>query len=254
MKPVRISLISYLNSRPFVYGLRHSPLWDPKNISFDIPAISAQKVIEQKADLGIIPVATLPLVPNGHIIGNYCISAENEVYTVALFANQPIEETCRVFLDRHSRTSVALTRVLASSIFRHTPVFIDGLPDFVAMNPQTHPSSGDCFLIIGDKVFEYEKYFTYKMDLGLKWKQETGLPFVFAAWISNRNFSEEWIGKFNAALSSGVNHIPLVSQSIQDEYPGIPVLEYLTRYIQFELTPQKRSSIEYFLKLVTSLS
>lgn len=256
MDPVRISLISYLNSRPFVYGLRKSSLWNPQYISFDVPAVSAQKVIRKEVDLGIIPVATLPLVPNGHIIGNYCISAEDEVYTVALFSNQPIAKAHRVYLDTHSRTSVALTRILSTAIFQQQPLFMDGLPDFKDTTHFGNPlnSLDECYLLIGDKVFEYEKYFKYKMDLALRWKQETGLPFVFAAWISNRELSETWIKEFDQALSLGVNHIEEVSLAIQSEYPNIPVQEYLSRYIQFELTPKKRDSIDYFLKLVTSLS
>lgn len=206
--------------------------------------------------MGIIPVATLPLVPNGHIVGNYCISAENEVYTVALFSNHPIGEACNVHLDLHSRTSAALTRILASTIFKHSPNFINGLPLFQRdqSNENQSISLDDCYLLIGDKVFEYEHLFKYKMDLALTWKKETGLPFVFAAWISNKNLPQTWVKEFDYALSLGVNHISDVTRSIQNEYPNIPVQEYLSRYIQFALTPQKRKSIEYFLRLITSLS
>lgn len=256
MDPIRISLISYLNSRPFVYGLQQSKLWNTQVFSFDVPAESARKVILQEVDMGIIPVATLPLVPNGHIVGDYCISAENEVYTVALFSNHPISEAQKVYLDIHSRTSVALTKILAPTIFNHNPIFVDGLPILKKENTKEFESSqlDDCYLLIGDKVFEYEHLFKYKMDLALSWKNQTGMPFVFAAWISNKQLPEAWLTKFNKALSVGVRNISQVTRSIEHEYPNIPVQEYLSRYIQFELTPLKRKSIEYFLSLTTSLS
>lgn len=247
MESLRISLISYLNSRPFVYGLQHSELWNTQQFTFDFPAESAQKVILKQADIGIIPIATLPLVPNGQIIGNYCISAENEVFTVALFSNHPIEEAQTVYLDLHSKTSVALTRLLSPVLFKRTPKFVHGLPDLSLTH--THQTEAECYLLIGDKVFEHGADFKYKTDLAQQWRNETGMPFVFAAWICNRPVSEEWISKFDQALSIGVNHIDQVCIAIREEYPGIPIQTYLSKYIQFELTPEKRNSISYFLKL-----
>ena len=45
---------------------------------------------------------------------------------------------------------------------------------------------GDAFLLIGDKVFDYEGRFAYSYDLAAEWKKATRLPFAFAVWIARK--------------------------------------------------------------------
>ena len=41
----KISIVSYLNSKPFVYGLTKTDFKNLAEISFDIPSVCAEKLI-----------------------------------------------------------------------------------------------------------------------------------------------------------------------------------------------------------------
>ena len=58
--PVRISIVSYLNSKPFIYGLKKTKFNFPVEISEDIPSICAEKLLGGKMEIGISPISALP--------------------------------------------------------------------------------------------------------------------------------------------------------------------------------------------------
>ena len=112
MNKIRVSAVSYTNTKPFVYGLQHSGILDRIDLSLDIPSDCAAKVISDEADLGLIPVAALLSIPEYHIISDFCIGADGPVDSVFLFSEKPVEEIRSVSLDAQSRTSNGLARVL----------------------------------------------------------------------------------------------------------------------------------------------
>lgn len=81
---IRVSVVSYINSYPFIYGIMNSDLMEKIVLTDGIPAVCALNLINNQADLGLVPVAMLPLLPNNEIIGNYCIGAVGPVKTVLL--------------------------------------------------------------------------------------------------------------------------------------------------------------------------
>ena len=60
MNKIKISAVSYLNSKPFIYGLQHSENLNYIDLQLDIPSVCAQKLMEGKVDVGLIPIATIP--------------------------------------------------------------------------------------------------------------------------------------------------------------------------------------------------
>ena len=75
IKKIRISAISYLNSLPFVYGIKNSGFLTDYQMDLDAPAVCAQKLITDSVDIGLVPVAVLPELKNYHLLTNYCIGA-----------------------------------------------------------------------------------------------------------------------------------------------------------------------------------
>jgi chorismate dehydratase len=69
VKKIRISAVSYTNTKPFLYGLQHAII-DQIDLSLDIPSDCAQKLIDDKVDIGLIPVAaTIKPAALGNCIG-----------------------------------------------------------------------------------------------------------------------------------------------------------------------------------------
>ena len=108
----KISVVSYLNSKPFIYGLENAKNANQFDFCLDIPAICAQKLKNKEVQIGLIPVAAILDIENPQIITDYCISANGEVNSVFVFSNQNIDEIDTVYLDPHSRSSNNLAKIL----------------------------------------------------------------------------------------------------------------------------------------------
>ena len=63
MNKIRISAVSYTNTKPFIYGLQHSGLPEKMELSLDNPTDCAQKLIDDVVDIGLIPVAATLSLP-----------------------------------------------------------------------------------------------------------------------------------------------------------------------------------------------
>ena len=105
MKKIKITAVSYLNTKPLLYGLLKSNLAQSVDLQLNIPSVCAQKLLNGEADLGLVPVAILPELQQPQIISDYCIGTVGAVKTVAIYSHVPIEKVESLYLDYHSRTS-----------------------------------------------------------------------------------------------------------------------------------------------------
>jgi chorismate dehydratase len=252
MTLVRIAAVSYLNTVPFIYGLRHAGNDLRAELLLSPPAGCTDAIASSKADIALIPVAGIPEIPNLEIIGNHCISACRKVRTVALMSASPLHEIRKIYLDPHSRTSVALIRMLAEEHWK-LDVQWETLTDFADVKPE--PGAG--YTLIGDKVFGYEAMFPYRYDLAEAWNEWIRLPFVFATWVAPRGTDPAVTGALERALAFGVAHIPqAVDEDLAAARRGIDrevAVAYLTDNIQFELDYLKRVSLDIFWEKLRDL-
>ena len=112
MDKIRVGAVSYLNTKPLLYGIKRHEIINDIELIEDYPSKIAQLLIEDKIDVGLIPVAATTKLPSWHIVSDYCIGCHGAVASVCLFSNVPIEQVERVYLDYQSRTSVNLARIL----------------------------------------------------------------------------------------------------------------------------------------------
>ena len=245
MERIRISAVSYLNTKPFVYGLQHSELLDQVDLSLDIPSLCASKLAKNIADVGLIPVAAMADVPGSRIISDYCIASSGNVRTVILVSNSPLTEISKVVLDDHSRTSVQLVKVLAKYFWKISPTWEKGQTG-VADQQLTQNTAA---VVIGDKAFSAAGRYKYCYDLGAAWKTFTGFDFVFACWVANKPLPVEFISEFNQALGWGVSRIQDVIDEYDKVYPDYRISEYFNENLGLVFDESKRKGLELFLKL-----
>lgn len=238
---MKISVVSYLNSKPFIYGLEKNPV-DGRSVSLDIPSECARKLIAGEADLGLVPVAALLSIPGYHIVSPYCIGAVGKVDSVKLYSEVPVEKIEKVLLDYQSRTSVNLVKVLARELWKITPEWIAAQSGF-----ETQVGGTTAAVVIGDRTFSMNGKFPYEYDLSEHWQLLTGLPFVFAVWASRQQMMPEQEEEFTIALRHGLANIEEVVKLNAPQYPGVDVHGYLTRSISYTLDMEKRRAIELFL-------
>lgn len=246
MVPIRISAVSYLNTKPFLYGLFQAGLDKQFSLSLDIPSECARKLIEGEVDLGLVPVAVIPqLGESATVISDYCIGTLGEVKTVCIYSQVPIEDVTELYLDYHSRTSTALTRYLLTDYWGIQPRLLPAQPGYEQRLKGT--TAG---LIIGDRTIGLAGCYAYCYDLGAIWRAHTGLPFVFAAWVSQKPLPVAFMEPFNRALGQGVQQRHQVAQLFESSHPNFSVHEYYHRYIDYDLTSEKRQALALFLEQV----
>ncbi|WP_235918491.1 menaquinone biosynthetic enzyme MqnA/MqnD family protein [Sediminibacterium soli] len=243
MDKIRVGAVSYLNTKPLLYGLNRTVLGDHIEIREDYPARVAQMLLDDQIDVGLVPVAIIPKLADPHIITNYCIGTEGEVASVGIFSEVPMEEIRTVLLDYQSRTSVRLARLLLKEYWKKEVIIEHASEDF-----RSRINGTTAGVVIGDRALEQRSLSPCMYDLGAAWKAHTGLPFVFAAWVANKRLPVSFEKDFSAVNAYGLAHIPEVVAA--HPYPVYDLLHYYTQNISYELTDQKREGLARFLDWV----
>ncbi len=240
---IRVSAISYLNTIPFVYGLENHPIRKKIEMELSTPAQSAEKLKKGTIDVGIVPVAIIPKLENNLIFSDYCIGAEGKVASVLLCSGKPLEEIERIYMDTESRTSVLLTKVLASHYWNISPEFVDF--DFSGEDIDISKS----YLLIGDKAMRNGENFRYVYDLAEEWIRFRNLPFVFACWTANRDLEPAFVEEFNDALGFGVANIENAVDRYSNGFDKEYAIKYLSENVSYNLNADKRAGLSEFWSL-----
>jgi chorismate dehydratase len=207
----------------------------------EYPARVAQMLLNDEVDVGLVPVAIIPKLKEWHIITDYCIGASNEVASVCIFSEVPMEEIEEVYLDYQSRTSVNLAKVLLREYWKKDVIYINATGEDYRDKIKGRTAG----VVIGDRALEQRAHSKYIYDLASAWIDHTGLPFVFAAWISNKALPQEFITLFNEANKLGVENAKYVARYL--EYPTYDLRTYYTRNIDYFLDERKREGLKLFL-------
>ena len=240
-RKIRIGAVSYLNTKPMIYGLQRAAIREKIDLISDYPANVASQLIKGSVDIGLVPVAVFDKVPNAQVIGDVCIACDGAVDSVAIFSEVPMEQIKTIILDYQSRTSVALAQILVRKFWKKdvqwipadSEEFRDKIKDDVAA------------VVIGDRALQQKHRSAFMYDLGEAWKKHTGLPFVFACWIANKPINPEFVQEFNAANRIGFNHLDEIVAA--ENFTDTNLHEYYTHYIHYTLDDAKRKGMELFL-------
>jgi chorismate dehydratase len=214
-----------------------------------MPSICAQKLKFKQVDIGLVPVALLSELDNYKIITDYCIGANGKVDSVKLYSEVPLEEIKTVTLDYQSRSSINLTKVLNKFYWKKSFEFIDAKPGY-----EKNISGANAAVVIGDRTFSLNGSFKYEFDLADEWKKMTGLPFVFAAWVTTSDIDPKFISEFNEVLRSGIENTEKAIAESGIKHPiNFNALDYLTNKIDYDLDPKKQEALQLFLKYILQL-
>jgi chorismate dehydratase len=161
------------------------------------------------------------------------------------------ETVNRVFLDYRSGTSVKLIKVIARNFWLREPEWINTSEGF----DFNSVGISDAVVLIGDQCFELENRYSYSIDLAEEWKNFTGLPFVFACWIANRELPSDFISDFSNALALGVNNLDKVAERFENTgaITGQALKDYLKNNIDYNFDERKREALDLFLGYLSKL-
>jgi chorismate dehydratase len=267
---LRISIVQYLNTAPLVWGFTNGPLAGKYDLSFTVPSQCAEALRTGAADIAIIPAIEYQRIPGLVVLPDLAIASQNRVRSLLIIAKKPIEQVRSVALDRSSRSTQALTRILAAEHWKIEPEFFETEPDLRVMLEKA-----DAALLIGDPALRVsvaiEKKSTVSPQgravcqattLGMtsaeifhiydvvgEWRKFTGLPAVMAIWaVRPEVVTPEVLADFNASRNFGLTQIAAISLEAARELDlPQPALEsYLRHNIDFSLGEENRRGLERY--------
>ncbi len=162
--------------------------------------------------------------------------------SVCLFHRRPLAQLRRVALDASSRTSVALLRLLLQARLGREP-------EYVTLPPEPRAMLAECdgALLIGDTALYFEDPLVTRLDLAEAWRQETGLPFVFALWFGRPGaLDPAGVRRLQAAAEAGLASLPEIAAA-----HGGPVEvneRYLRESVQYRLGPEQLAGLREFYR------
>lgn len=243
----RLVLVNYLNTLPFMAGLTRA-FGTEHDLILAHPAECAQVLLSGNADIGLIPIGALIDNSGWSRVTDFGIGCDGPVATVCLFGDTPMHEWDHVLLDYQSRTSVLLARILLADHWKCQPKMIAAEPGY---EDQISGRTGG--LIIGDRAIRAREKYRYCYDLGEAWKAMTGLPFVFAVWVTQNQIEPEFEHALNQAFQSGMTTIQDIVASEQERYPDFDLVHYYRQNIRYALNESAIEGMKKFLEMARQI-
>lgn len=240
---VRVGAVSYLNTKPLVYGLAQQPA--DIDLVYDLPSRLADRLHQGELDVALIPSIEYLRHPEYRIVSDACIGCQGPVLSVKLLSRGPMDRIRVLALDEGSRSSAVMVQILLKAKFGVAPQ-LQLLPHDAALQDAT----ADAVLLIGDRAIHppasgYQEIW----DLGDQWCRWSGLPFVFAMWVAR---SDREIGSIAAHLSAardaGMQNLDSIAR-VEGPRVGLTceqTLRYLRDNLHFYLGNAERRGLERF--------
>lgn len=275
MAKLRISVVEYLNTAPLVWGFTDGPLRNRYELSFTVPSLCAEALRRGEADVAIIPAIEYQRIENVVALPGMAVAAKGEVRSILVIAKKPIDRARRVALDRCSRSSAALVRLLCPGLWGISPEFVEAEPD-----PGTMLVQADAALVIGDPALRVavkadalmgkqpsggpcctgdpseqpvpgvDTLFIY--DVAHQWREMTGQPCVLAIWVARREAATpEVVADFLASKEYGVARIGEIAEgaALKLDLPAKELERYLRENIDYSLDEENRAGLELYFRM-----
>lgn len=248
---MNIGCVSYLNALPFVLPFQYHYLPTTHRFVLDIPSVLNTQMRSGNLDLAL--TSCLESLEGGHRpLEGFCISSKERVLSVNLYARVPLSALngVTIALTHHSKTSVALLKVLCHSFWKVTP-------HFTSLQREHPLETYEAFLLIGDEALEKKEipgYFTY--DLAEAWYVETGLPFVFALFSVRKGTDPARLipvqQQLTCALDWSEKNLPLIEEEAykRSRLPKTLLHEYYS-LLNYRLGEKEKQALKTFYQLYT---
>jgi len=274
---LRISIVQYLNTAPLVWGFTSGSLRGKYDATFTVPSQCAEQLRTGGVDVAIIPAIEYQRIDDLVILPDMAIASKKQVRSLLIIAKKPIEQVKAFALDRSSRSTQTLTRILCAEKWKIAPEFFEASPDLGAMLQQA-----DAALLIGDPALriavgiEKDSWpgsggrticqaatlgiagseLLYVYDVVGEWRSLTGLPAVLAVWAARRDVAtSEVAADFLASRDFGLSCIPEIcfDAARELELPQRTLESYLRHNIDFSLDEENRRGLELYFAYAANL-
>jgi len=263
---LRIAAIGFLNPAPLMWDFEHPPLAAQLANRYRIdrmtPSDCAARLADGRADIGLIPIASLATIPRIRILPGCTIASKRRVRSLLLVhrASHQLSSLRSVAADTASRTTVAYARIMFARWGNADVPFMPMAADLDLMLERA-----DAAILIGDPAllaleerqnrFERTREELVYRDLAEEWYELTGLAFVSAVWGAAYGgpLDESVSGDFICSRDHGLQNI----ESLVAEWASrFPISEntircYLTTNIHYVLDEECVEGMQGFFRMAT---
>jgi chorismate dehydratase len=272
VQKLRISIVQYLNTAPLVWGFTNGPLAGKYDLSFTVPSQCAEAMRTGAADIAIIPAIEYQRIPGLVVLPDLAIASQNRVRSLLILSRKPIEQVRSIALDSSSRSTQALTRILAARHWGIDPEFFETEPDLSAML-----GKAEAAMLIGDPALRIsmaieqestvsppgraicraaalgitsaEIFHVY--DVVGEWRKFSSLPAVMAFWAARPEVvTPEVLADFSASRDFGLTQLAAISLEAarELELPQQALESYLRHNIDFSLGEETRRGLQRYFQ------
>lgn len=266
---LRVAAINFLNPAPLMWDFEHPPrnteLAERYEVHLTKPALCAEELLNDRADLGLIPIASLS--ESLAVVPGCAIASLKQVRSIQLIVktsgraatpDELLKAVRTVAADTASRSSVAYAEVLFRRFLGTHPEFLPHDADPVAMLTRA-----DAALLIGDPaLLALERRDAIEracgpciwLDLAEQWVTRTGLPWVAAVWAVRPEAlgapfpPELLVQDLQRSRDAGLDNVERLVEEWSPRIlmPPETIRTYLTHNIYYRLSPECIESIRTF--------
>lgn len=239
---VTLGVVPYLNAAPLLEGLREDPHLE---LVRAIPSRLSDMLLQGEVDAAIIPIVDAAASPEFRVLPGISITSKGPVGSVRLFYRGDLREVGTVHLDPASKSSALLVRILLEKTLEMSP-------GYASLEEGSAPL--EAFMKIGDDCLFAEEGEYGWIDLGEAWTNWTGLPFVYAAWVS-RGEVPGLQERLLEAKRRGLAGLDGVIQAAAERTGRDParIDAYLREMMRYDLGKEEQEAIALFFEYAAGL-
>lgn len=246
MTPLRLATVPYVNAAPLLWGFRRGSLRDRCTVIAEPPSGIPDLLIQGTVDAGLVPIVAAPALAAAgfELLPSPGVASRDRARSVFLASRRPLEEARNIALDRSSRTSQALARIVLAARGIAGVRFAEAAPSLEGML-RDH----DAALLIGDAALAADTRGLVVLDLAEAWRAMTGLPFVFAGWATRASRAAELAPLFDASLAEGLAHRDTIAAESAAGLglPAAEVASYLRDNIHYRFGEEEARAAALFI-------
>lgn len=246
---IRISNVNYINTLPYRISFEESSFIRENGIvKGQNPSGCVMELLNNTADIGLVPVGALDMLSGFEIIKGYGICAHKQVDSVLILSDVPLNELSKIYLDYQSKSSNGFVKILQKNFWKNEIEFLESESGY-----EKNISGTTGGLVIGDRALRLKQKFKFSADVASEWFDYTGMPAVFAVWVANRMVDESFLLRFREVLESTVISKKTIAEKYASEYPHFDLADYIGNKIAYRIGEEELESMKLYQKLLKEI-
>lgn len=255
--------INFINCLPLHYGLVHGGFGSPVSVYPGTPAELNRLVVA--GELDVSPVSSIIYAKHSEkflLLPDVSISANGGLQSILLVSKQPISELgqARIALTAKSATSHGLLKIIMYHAYQGAPEYF--------ISPLSLEGGvlddAQAVLFIGDDAlhaYHHRVAGYYYYDLGVEWRNLTGLAMVYAVWVVNRQFASTSADlvqmvyqQVTGAFAYGLSNLPAAAEMLSSKvsFNTMQLIDYIN-LLNYQFTPAHEQALLTYYKLAHGL-